>query len=174
MLVWERRPRFDDSQDDVMCHSLTRVLVHTVGRTRDRGWETLAASEYERRLARGKPPVLARTIFHPTADALVSAAERLAGDVWVLDRTGRQMSSEDFAETLRQRLVGKTDSDAASVVFVIGGAEGLPQIHFQHATEIVYISLSQMTLPHRLARLLLLEQLFRAREIWVKSSYHKR
>ena len=173
MLVWERRARFDDSQDDVMCHSLTRVLVHTVGRTRDRGWETLAASEYERRLARGKPPVLARTIFHPTADALVSAAERLAGDVWVLDRTGRQMSSEDFAETLRQRLVG-TDSDAASVVFVIGGAEGLPQIHFQHATEIVYISLRQMTLPHRLARLLLLEQLFRAREIWAKSSYHKR
>eukprot|EP00435_Cladocopium_sp_Y103_P000717 s4413_g1.t1 len=137
-----------------MCRPV-RIVVHAVGRTRERGWETLAASEYERRLLRGKPPVLVRTTFYSTGEALANAVEGLSSGI-VLDRMGVQMNSMVFAEMLQSTASGH-------VAFIIGGAEGLPRL-----PALQRISLSQMTWPHRLARLLLLEQIFRSREIWAQ------
>ncbi|CAL1162620.1 unnamed protein product [Cladocopium goreaui] len=74
---------------------------------------------------------------------------------------GVQMSSMVFAEMLQSTASGH-------VAFAIGGAEGL-----RLPASWLRISLSQMTWPHRLARLLLLEQIFRSREIWAQSGYHK-
>jgi 23S rRNA (pseudouridine1915-N3)-methyltransferase len=66
------------------------------------------------------------------------------------------MSSAAFARWLDARMAqGK-----GRVVFVIGGAEGLPASIRERADE--KLSLSAMTLPHRLARLFLAEQLYRA------------
>ena len=73
-----------------------------------------------------------------------------------LEIKGRSFSSESFAE-----LIGRFEnSSVQSLVFLIGGSYGLPKdlIEVAHQT----LSLSEMTLPHRLARLFLVEQIYRA------------
>jgi 23S rRNA (pseudouridine1915-N3)-methyltransferase len=71
-----------------------------------------------------------------------------------LDVEGRSFSSEAFAKKL-----GETLDRAAVPVFAIGGAEGLPpEVRRKAAWK---LSLGPMTLPHRLARIVLAEQLYR-------------
>ena len=68
---------------------------------------------------------------------------------------GKAHSSEKFSELLeRWGSTGKGE-----ITFVIGGAEGIPKAVSDKAH--AHISLSSMTLPHRLARLILLEQIYR-------------
>ncbi len=68
---------------------------------------------------------------------------------------GKAHSSEKFSQLLeRWGSTGKGD-----ITFVIGGAEGIPKTLSDKAH--AHISLSSMTLPHRLARLILLEQVYR-------------
>jgi 23S rRNA (pseudouridine1915-N3)-methyltransferase len=72
---------------------------------------------------------------------------------------GQSMSSEQFAERLeRWGSTGKGE-----IVFVIGGAEGIPRELSEKAHE--HLSISTMTLPHRLARVVLLEQIYRGLSI---------
>jgi 23S rRNA (pseudouridine1915-N3)-methyltransferase len=76
--------------------------------------------------------------------------------VVALDVGGQAMTSHGFARWLEARLrQGK-----GNIAFVIGGADGLPQPIRGRADQT--LSLSTMTLPHRLARLFLAEQLYRA------------
>ena len=78
-------------------------------------------------------------------------------DEWVvaLEVTGQALTSTTFSERLeRWGSVGK-----GNVTFVIGGAEGIPKVLSDQAR--AKLSLSTMTLPHRLARVLLLEQIYR-------------
>jgi 23S rRNA (pseudouridine1915-N3)-methyltransferase len=79
--------------------------------------------------------------------------------VVVLEVGGEALGSEAFA----RRLEKWGSSGKGRVAFVIGGAEGIPQA-VSRASD-VRLSLSTMTLPHRLARLLLFEQLYRAMTI---------
>ena len=81
--------------------------------------------------------------------------------VCLLDAGGRSMSSEAFATWIEQRRQGGRD-----VVFVIGGPFGTT------VTGDFSLSLGPMTLPHLLARVVLLEQLFRAHKILAGESYH--
>ena len=79
-----------------------------------------------------------------------------ASHVVALDVVGRSMTSEAFARWLEARATrGK-----GKIVFLIGGADGLPSEVLARSAE--KLSLSAMTLPHRLARLVLAEQLYRA------------
>jgi 23S rRNA (pseudouridine1915-N3)-methyltransferase len=82
--------------------------------------------------------------------------------VCVLDAGGRERSSEVFAEWVEGRRQAGRD-----VCFVIGGPFGTP---FSRHDET--ISLGPMTLPHLLARVVLLEQLFRAHKILAGEPYH--
>lgn len=79
-----------------------------------------------------------------------------------LHPAGKQFTSEEFASLLK---------DKESVAFLIGGAEGLSQETLSRAH--VQLSLSRMTFPHELARLLLAEQLYRAFTILRGHPYHK-
>lgn len=83
------------------------------------------------------------------ADALVVA----------LEVGGERISSEAFARRLEQW----GSRGKGHVAFVIGGAEGIPAALSRGAA--VRLSLSSMTLPHRLARVVLLEQLYRGLSI---------
>jgi 23S rRNA (pseudouridine1915-N3)-methyltransferase len=82
--------------------------------------------------------------------------------VVLLDAGGRELSSEAFASFLEQRRQAGLD-----VVFVLGGPFGTDLE--RHDTK---LSLGPMTLPHQLARVVLLEQLFRAHKILAGEPYH--
>jgi 23S rRNA (pseudouridine1915-N3)-methyltransferase len=85
--------------------------------------------------------------------------------VCVLDREGRPVSSEALAGFLEERRRAGRD-----VCFVIGGPFGLSEAVLERAQE--RISLGAITLPHQLARVVLLEQVFRAHKIVLGQQYH--
>jgi 23S rRNA (pseudouridine1915-N3)-methyltransferase len=82
--------------------------------------------------------------------------------VSLLDAGGSTYSSEAFARWLEDRRQGGRD-----VCFVVGGPYGTALEHCDHK-----LSLGAMTLPHQLARVVLLEQLFRAHKIIAREPYH--
>jgi 23S rRNA (pseudouridine1915-N3)-methyltransferase len=82
--------------------------------------------------------------------------------VVLLDAGGRELSSEAFAAFLEERRQAGLD-----VVFVLGGPFGTELA--RHDTK---LSLGPMTLPHQLARVVLLEQLFRGHKILAGEPYH--
>ena len=83
-----------------------------------------------------------------------------------LTRDGQAMTSDDFARQLEEWQHRNRD-----VAFVIGGAHGLDAAVLDAADQ--KLSLSAMTLPHEIARLTLLEQLYRACTIIRGEPYHK-
>ncbi len=85
-----------------------------------------------------------------------------------LTRTGRGMSSTDLADYLHDHALQSTPE----VCFVIGGAFGLGTGILDRAQK--RWSLSEATLPHELARLVLAEQLYRAGTIIRNEPYHKK
>jgi 23S rRNA (pseudouridine1915-N3)-methyltransferase len=82
-----------------------------------------------------------------------------------LEVHGKRISSSEFARQLERWLA----TGKGNVAFAIGGAEGLPRELSQGAA--YSLSLSSFTLPHRLARLLLAEQLYRALSILRSEPY---
>jgi 23S rRNA (pseudouridine1915-N3)-methyltransferase len=82
--------------------------------------------------------------------------------VSLLDAEGGTYSSEAFARWLEERRQGGRD-----VCFVVGGPYGTALERCDHK-----LSLGPMTLPHQLARVVLLEQLFRAHKILANEPYH--
>lgn len=85
----------------------------------------------------------------------------------VLTPEGKLLSSEKLAQTLREvKLSGKS-----SGVFLIGSSFGIAQRVKDRAD--LLLSMSPMTFPHHLARIMVLEQLYRAETIQAGSKYHK-
>lgn len=87
--------------------------------------------------------------------------------VFALCIEGREMSSPDLASTLDRLAL----NGCSHTVFIIGGSWGLSDEVKQAAT--VRLSMSPMTFPHQLARVMLLEQLYRAGQISSGGKYHK-
>lgn len=85
--------------------------------------------------------------------------------VVLLDDKGQQLTSLQFAQWTKQRLMS-----GKRIVLVLGGAYGFAQCAYDHANAL--LSLSPMTLPHLLARIVLIEQLYRALTIIRGESYH--
>ncbi|MBN2715359.1 MAG: 23S rRNA (pseudouridine(1915)-N(3))-methyltransferase RlmH [Deltaproteobacteria bacterium] len=84
-----------------------------------------------------------------------------------LDERGREYTSQGFSTQLSDWMT----RSPSGLLFVIGGAEGLPPEIRQIARNT--IALSQMTFPHRFARLILAEQIYRALCIQKSIPYHK-
>lgn len=85
----------------------------------------------------------------------------------VLDETGRALKSVDFADLLR----GQIEKGAGEIAFLIGGPDGhAPSIR---QTTGFTLALGPMTWPHRLVRVMLAEQIYRAVTIMVNHPYHR-
>lgn len=131
-----------------------KVTVVAVGKVREPPARALV-DDYRGRLRR-----YVRTEEVEVKDA--SGLERaVPGDALIvaLEVWGRALSSEELA----QRMEGWGTTGKGHIAFLIGGAEGIPKDLSQRAD--FHLSLSTLTLPHRLARILLFEQLYRAMTI---------
>ena len=89
------------------------------------------------------------------------------GHVVALDERGRSIDSLKFAKWLERLTIDQPHG----VIFVMGGDVGLDQSVRQRADDV--LSLSAMTLPHQLARVVLLEQIYRACTLMRNIPYHK-
>lgn len=85
--------------------------------------------------------------------------------VVLLTENGKQFGSVDFSKWLF------THAERQSVVFVIGGASGHGEAVIKRAD--FKLSLSELTYPHKIARLLLIEQIYRAQTIKAGHPYNK-
>ncbi|MDP9230117.1 MAG: 23S rRNA (pseudouridine(1915)-N(3))-methyltransferase RlmH [Bacteroidota bacterium] len=92
----------------------------------------------------------------------------LKKDDWLvaLDERGKQMNSENLADFIQ----AKANESVKNLIFVIGGAYGLDKTILQRAN--FKWSLSQLTFPHQLVRLILAEQVYRACTILKNEKYH--
>jgi 23S rRNA (pseudouridine1915-N3)-methyltransferase len=85
----------------------------------------------------------------------------------VLEEGGRQLSSVELSESLKEWM----DRSVPEVTFLVGGYLGIPE--GIRAKSHLRLSLGRMTLPHDLARVVLLEQVYRALTIIKGLPYHK-
>jgi len=153
-----------------------RIRLVAVGRMKDPALRT-ACDEYVTRIRRYQRFEVeeVREAKRPDADAAVAREAEGAAlmrtltpetRTVALTRHGSTLSSEDFAEALREwQLAGR------DVALLIGGAHGLGDGVVNGAG--LRLSLSAFTLPHELARLVLLEQVYRACTILRGEPYHK-
>ncbi len=151
-----------------------------VGRLKEKFYAA-AAEEYLKRLSRyGKMeivelPDLPEPAHSSDADrkaVMDKEGESILGKIRPQDHVialcvdGPQYESEQFARKIKD-----SEMTGERQVFVIGGSLGLSRAVIQRADE--KISLSKMTFPHQLARVLLLEQIYRGCKINAGERYHK-
>ena len=150
-----------------------RIRVVWVGRTRDRAaaeW----IEEYRGRIGRFCPLEI-----EEDRDAAGKGPDRAAREgralrarigpralVVALDEGGREMTSKELARFLERSL-----GSHAEVTFLLGGAGGLGEDLVQRAD--VRLSLSRLTFTHEIARVLLLEQIYRAWTLIRGTPYHR-
>jgi 23S rRNA (pseudouridine1915-N3)-methyltransferase len=154
-----------------------KVLLVVVGKVR--GTLVDAVAEYERRAGRyWKLDVVevgggAGSAQAPPERVMEVEAERILAripnglEVVALTRVGKTMGSRELAGYLEEHAV----RSSTGVAFVIGGAFGLGTPVLETARK--KLSLSALTLPHEMARLLLAEQLYRAGTLLRGEPYHK-
>lgn len=133
------------------------IRVILLGKTRNPHVRALL-EDYCQRIARFAPVEMVEwrnTDGGPQAIAR-ARGRRDPGPVVLLDAAGRAFTSQEFARWL----TGQMASGRQNLVFLLGGAEGFSAESKRQAD--LLLSLSPLTLPHELARVVLLEQLYRA------------
>ena len=157
------------------------TLILCVGKMKEKPYRQMA-DEYLKRLSRyGKyeeteipdlpePAVTSEALEEQikTREGEAILAKIRPGDrVIAMTIGGKRRSSEELAKHLAELRVG----GISNMVFVIGGSLGLGKNVLERADE--ELSMSPMTFPHQLARVMLLEQLYRAEKIIAGERYHK-
>jgi len=159
---------------------MLRINIICVGKFKEKYWEA-ASAEYMKRLGaycnvsvtevrEEKLPAHAsradeETVIEREGKSILDKLN--AGDfVIALDIGGRELSSEALAAKLAD-----ISFNASAVDFIIGGSLGLsPEVK---ARADLRMSFGPITLPHQLARIVLLEQIYRAFKINAGETYHK-
>jgi len=160
---------------------MLKVTVICVGKLKEKFY-TQAAEEYQKRLKgfcrlevvelpEGKlpsSPTLGQieAALDQQGDAILSRLPK-SGKVAAMCVEGTALSSEELSQTLGGWMLGGT----SEAVFLVGGSYGLSPRVKRRAD--LRLSMSRMTFPHHLARVMLLEQLYRAFMIQEGAGYHK-
>jgi 23S rRNA (pseudouridine1915-N3)-methyltransferase len=139
-----------------------------VGRDRS-GLFAAAMKEYADRIAHHtRLELVELSSRRSKAEEAKAILGRLRASEWLvaLDERGEQKDSVAFS-----RVVQRAQLESRDLCFAIGGDEGLDRSVVDRAW--LVLSLSRMTLPHRLARVVLLEQLYRAFTLIRGEPYHR-
>lgn len=157
------------------------ITLITVGKMKEKFYIS-AALEYEKRLnAYCKLKIIelpeSRLPENPSQSEILAGLEREADSIvsklpkgaWfcVLTPEGKLLSSEALAQKFTEIKV----SGKSSVCFLIGSSHGIAE-RIKKTADFM-LSMSPMTFPHHLARIMVLEQIYRAEAIQAGSKYHK-
>ena len=164
---------------------MQRITLLCVGKLKERFYAE-AAAEYAKRLSRYcKLEIVElpeeRLPEHPSQAQIDAALRKEAASIQgklppssrlvALCVEGRLRSSEELAQTMAAWAAGAEQGLEKRLVFLIGGSFGLHEsIKAEAWTK---LSMSPMTFPHHLARVMLLEQIYRACQINAGTRYHK-
>ena len=143
-----------------------KLQITWIGKTKETAIRELTA-EYLKRISRY---AAAESHEMSDEDALLELAAGKSGRtrpvVVLLDARGRQFTSEEFAELLRDQ----QDRGTQNLFFAVGPADGFSD-KARGAADLI-LSFGKMTLAHELARIVLLEQIYRAFTILKGHPYH--
>ncbi len=154
-----------------------RLQVLAIGKLKA-GPEKTIADDYQLRLeGLGRKAGITKLTVTDFAESQAQTAAQRQNDearhlatsafTLVLDERGQPMGSEDFSKLLQRHL----DRGTQDLAFLIGGPDGHTAETRQKAGQL--ISLGPMTWPHRLLRVMLFEQIYRAVTIMVNHPYHR-
>ena len=127
-----------------------RNFLYFIGKPKDPHANALA-SDYVARAAKYAPCEMRE--IRP--DRFDPWAKHASATKVLLDPAGKAVDSDAFSA-----LIGRAEMEARDLVFVVGGADGLPPGWAGRAD--LLLSLSRMTFPHELARVMIAEQIYRA------------
>ena len=139
-----------------------KIKVAWIGKTKEPAIDILS-NEYLKRISRYAD--IAGLTLKDEAAILSLASGKQRHKLVLLDSRGKQLSSEELAEFLEREQL-----NATPLLFAIGGSDGFSEETRRHAG--FTLSLGKMTLPHELARVVLVEQLYRAFTILKRHPYH--
>jgi 23S rRNA (pseudouridine1915-N3)-methyltransferase len=140
-----------------------KITVAAVGRLKE-PYLVAACAEYEKRLR----PYCTLAITEAKDEAAVLAALPATAHVYAFDERGDMITSAQLAELVAAE---QSHGGGAPVVFAIGGADGHGDALRARATKL--LAFGRMTIAHRLVRVLVLEQLYRAFKIVRGEPYHR-
>lgn len=167
--------------DDFGGYEMQNVTIICVGKLKDAFFDD-ASAEYLKRLKAyakvGTVEVKQAPLSDTPSQAEIDRALEAEGaeiikkippnsTVIAMCIEGKQLSSEDFSRVFSNAAL----SGKPNIVFIIGGSFGLSESVKRLAG--IRMSMSKMTFPHRLARIMLLEQIYRAYKIAAGEKYHK-
>lgn len=144
------------------------ITIFAVGKLKEQFWKD-ACAEYFKRLgayAKVKVREIPDSTKEREAEALLAALPT-QDPIILLDIRGKEVSSESLSAKIENYALDGT----SHLAFVIGGSDGVTKEIQEKATE--RISFGPITLPHNLARVVLLEQIYRAFKIARNEPYHK-
>jgi 23S rRNA (pseudouridine1915-N3)-methyltransferase len=142
-----------------------KLRIAWVGKTKEAAVQSLSA-EYLKRLGRYVSVEAHELGSEDAVLKLASKPGRTAPILILLDSGGKQLTSEELAGFLREY----QDRGVQELIFAIGPSDGWTDDARKRATKL--LSLGKMTLPHELARVVLLEQLYRGFTILAGHPYH--
>jgi 23S rRNA (pseudouridine1915-N3)-methyltransferase len=158
-----------------------KLSIAAIGRLKT-GPEKLMADDYQKRIiALGRQAGLTALKIGEWAESQAQNAKQRMDEeaqiLWeavpqnavtlVLDERGKSLSSEDFAIKIRKL----ADLGVSDLIFMIGGPDGHDAKTREKASDL--IALGPMVWPHRLVRIMLLEQIYRSVTIMVNHPYHR-
>ena len=148
----------------ILCYNLDMIRIIAGGK-KNTGWVLEAVSEYEKRL---RKPFEVSWEFYDE-DKLLKKLEKWpfesANFVICCDERGENISSDEYSQRLEKAFL-----DAREVVILIGGAYGFSD-SIREKADLVW-SFSRLVFPHELARVMVIEQIYRAQEITKGGKYH--
>jgi len=150
----------EDEKQQPLGMDMGRFHLHLHGRIKDSAVKSLA-DMYEMRV---KSTGITVHVHTDEIDRYISKLTDMSGQLFLLDERGSSYTSIDFADKIRAWSLLPHDTH-----FAIGPAEGWGGL----GQKLSRISLSEMTFPHELTAVLMLEQLYRSQQIIKGTSYHK-